>query len=212
MIIEDCEASLKRLGTDYIDVYQDHVWWDENTEVFAEAFQQLKRQGKVRFVGLSANDPAYIKHFDQAIGGIDTLQIDYSLINRQPEADALPYCQQQNIGVIVKGPLAMGKLTGKFTRETTFPEGDVRRGWLEEQNRERFVRDLDFVEQLHFLANGRSQAQAALAYVLAHPAVSTLIPGAKNPQQVEENVQASDRPLKQEESNKIGQVVAQMQS
>jgi myo-inositol catabolism protein IolS len=60
MIIEDCEASLRRPGTDYVDVYQDHVWWDENTEVFAEALARLKMQGKVRFVGLSANDFAYI--------------------------------------------------------------------------------------------------------------------------------------------------------
>jgi myo-inositol catabolism protein IolS len=208
MIIEDCEASLKRLGTDYIDVYQDHVWWDENTEIFTEALARLKEQGKVRFVGLSANDFAYIQRFDQAIGGMDTLQLDYSLLNRHPERDALPYCQEHHIAVIVRGPLAMGKLTGKFTPETTFPEGDIRRGWLEGANRERFLRDLDLVERLRFLADGRTMAQAALAYVLAHPAVSTTIPGAKNRQQVEDNVQASARPLRQEELAQIEEVMA----
>ncbi len=163
MIVEDCEASLGRLGTDYIDVYQDHVWWDENTEVFAEALSRLKEQGKVRFVGLSANDFASIQHFDQAIGGMDTLQLDYSLLNRQPERDALPYCQEHTIGVNVRGPLAMGKLTGKFTPDTAFPEGDIRRGWLEGEQRERFLHDLNLVERLRFLADGRTLAQAALA-------------------------------------------------
>ncbi|MDQ4077375.1 MAG: aldo/keto reductase, partial [Chloroflexota bacterium] len=196
------------LGTDYIDVYQDHVWWDENTEVFAEAFNRLKEQGKVRFVGLSANDFAYIQHFDEAIGGMDTLQLDYSILNRQPEADALPYCQEHNIGVIARGSLAMGKLTGKFTPETTFPDGDIRREWLEGENRERFLRDLALVEELRFLANGRTMAQAALAYVLAHPAVSTTIPGAKNPSQVADNVQAAEQPLREEELARIKEVVA----
>lgn len=74
-------------------------------------------------VGLSANDFAYIQHFDQALGGMDTLQIDDSLLNRQPERDALSYCQEHNIGLIVRGPLTMGKLCGKFTPDTTFPEG-----------------------------------------------------------------------------------------
>jgi myo-inositol catabolism protein IolS len=110
--------------------------------------------------------------------------------------------------VIVRGPLAMGKLTGKFTPETTFPKGDIRRGWLEGENRARFLHDLDLVERLRFLADGRTLAQAALVYVLAHPAVSTSIPGAKNAQQVEDNVQASARPLSPEELDRIAEIVA----
>ena len=208
LIIEDCEASLRRLSVDYIDVYQNHVWWDENAEVFAEALTRLKQQGKVRFVGLSADDFAYIRRFDQLIGGMDTLQIDYSLLKRQPEQEALAYCQQQNIGVIVRGPLAMGKLTGKFSPETTFPEGDIRRGWLEGEQRAGFLHDLALVERLRFLADGRTMAQAALAYVLAHPAVSTSIPGAKNAQQVEDNLLAGDRPLSAEELMRIAAIVA----
>lgn len=198
-IIADCEASLNRLGTDYIDVYQRHISWDENTEVFATAFQQLKEQGKVRFVGMSSNDLAAIQRFDRAIGGMDTLQLDYSLLNRHPEQELLPYCQQRRIAVIARGPLAMGKLTGKFTPATTFAEGDIRRGWLEGEKRARFLQDLETVERLRFLADGRTPAQAALAYVLAHPAISTTIPGAKNPAQVADNVQAAERPLRPEE-------------
>ncbi len=209
MVIEDCEASLRRLGVDYIDVYQDHVWWDENTEVFAGALQRLKEQGKARFVGLSANDHSYVKHFDEAIGGMDTLQLDYSMLNRRPEGETLPYCQERGIGVIVRGPLAQGKLTGKFTADTTFPEGDVRRAWIEGEQREAFLRDLDLVEQLSFLAKGRTLAQAALGYVLAHPAVSTSIPGAKRPSQVQDNVTASELPLSEEELARAREVLDQ---
>jgi aryl-alcohol dehydrogenase-like predicted oxidoreductase len=148
MVIEDCEASLRRLGVDYIDVYQDHIWWDENAEVFAGALQRLRDQGKVRFVGLSANDHNYIRHFDEAIGGMDTLQLDYSMLNREPEERTLPYCAERGIGVIVRGPLAMGKLTGKFTADTRFAEGDIRKDWAEGDNRAGYLRDLEVVEQL----------------------------------------------------------------
>lgn len=207
MVIEDCEASLQRLGVEQVDVYQDHVWWDENAEVFAGALRRLKEQGKVRFVGLSANDFDYVRHFDDAIGGMDTLQLDYSLLNREPEREVLPYCQEHGIGVIVRGPLAMGKLTGKFNADTTFAEGDIRADWVKGEQREKFLRDLDLVERLSFLAEGRTMAQAALAYVLAHPAVSTTIPGAKRPQQVADNVAASDRPLNEQELARIAEVV-----
>lgn len=207
MVIEDCEASLRRLGLDHIDVYQDHVWWDENAEVFAAAMVRLKEQGKVRFIGLSANDHAYIRRFDDLVSGMDTLQLDYSLLNREPEQETLPYCDEHGIGVIVRGPLAMGKLTGKFTPETSFPEGDIRAAWVEGDQRSGFLRDLQLVERLSFLAEGRTMAQAAIAYVTAHAAVSTTIPGAKRPSQVEDNVGASDRPLTAAELARIAEVL-----
>jgi myo-inositol catabolism protein IolS len=207
MIMEECEASLQRLEIDYIDVYQDHIWWDENTEVFATAFLKLKEQGKIRFGGVSTNDFNYIRHFDEAMGGMDTLQIDYSFLNRRPEQDALPYCQEHNIGVIVRGPLAMGKLTGKFTSETTFPEGDVRRGWTSPEHKLIFVRDLERAERLRLLTDERTMSQAALAYVLAHPAVSTVIPGVKTPQQVIDNIGAIEHLLTEEEMSRLMQVL-----
>ena len=208
MIIEDCEASLRRLGVEYIDLYQDHVWWDENTEVFTAALRRLKEQGKVRFVGLSANGHDYVRHFDDAIGGMDTLQLDYSLLNREPENETLPYCQQHGIGVIVRGPLAMGKLTGKFSADSTFAEGDIRGDWVNSDNREAYLADLEAAERLSFLADGRTLAQAALAYVVAHPAVSTTIPGAKRPSQVEDNVAAVDHPLTEAELSRIQAALA----
>jgi myo-inositol catabolism protein IolS len=209
MVVEDCEASLRRLGVDYIDIYQDHVWWDENTEVFTAALKRLKEQGKVRFVGLSANDHDYIRHFDDAIDGMDTLQLDYSMLNAEPEDATLPYCQARGIGVIVRGPLAMGKLAGKFTADTQFPEGDIRRDWVHGDQRAGYLRDLEAVGRLSFLADDRSLAQAALAYVLAHPAVSTTIPGAKRPSQVEDNVAAVAHPLTEAELVRIREALSE---
>lgn len=206
LIIHDCEQSLRRLGIEYIDVYQDHLWWDENVEVFAEAFRRLRDQGKVRFLGVSTNDMTYIRHFDRAVGGMDVLQIDYSILNREPEQEALPYCRGHNIGVIARGSLGMGKLTGKFTAETTFPETDWRHEWLGGDEHEEFLRDIDLVEQLRFLEHDRTMGQAALAYVLANPAVSVTIPGAKNSRQVNENVATVEHPLSAEEVARVREI------
>ena len=192
-IVKACEASLKRLETDHLDVYFCHIWWDkyEETEAFIEAFEQLKNDGKVRAVGVSTNDLDYIKHFDQD-GGLDVVQLDYSILNREPERDILPYLAERGIGVVVRGPLRMGLLTGKFSEDTTFPEGDIRRSWPEAQW---FKESLKKVHSLKTLEDGRTLGQLALRYVLNHPTVSVAIPGAKTPVQVEANAAASVRPL-----------------
>ncbi len=188
LVVESCEQSLERLQTDYIDVYQCHLWWDENTEVFLEAFDALKSQGKIRASGLSTNQIDHVRHFNQS-GTCDVLQFDYSILNRSPETDILPYCEKEQIGTIVRGPLKMGMLTGKFTPNTTFPEGDIRRPWPEQ---DWYRESLEKVERLRALSDGRSMAQAALQFVLRHPAVHTAIPGAKTVGQVEANAAAAD--------------------
>ncbi|MDQ3912345.1 MAG: aldo/keto reductase [Actinomycetota bacterium] len=192
-IIEACEASLERLKIDYTDVYFCHIWWDkhEETEAFIEAFERLKKDGKVRAVGVSTNDFDYIKHFEQG-GELDVVQLDYSILNREPEREILPYLEERGIGVVVRGPLRMGLLTGKFSEGTTFPEGDIRRSWPEAQW---YRESLKKVQSLRHLEDGRTLGQLALRYVLNHPAVSVAIPGAKTPAQVEANAAASGRPL-----------------
>jgi len=198
-IIEAFEASLRRLGTDYIDVYFDHIWWDKEaeTETFLAAFAQLKQEGRVRAVGVSTDSFDYIKHFNQG-GGLDVVQLDYSILNRNAEKEILPYCQEHGIGVVVRGPLRMGILTGKFTSETSFPKGDIRKDWPQE---DWFRESLEKVERLRDLeADGRTLGQLALRFVLDHPAVSVAIPGAKTTEQVEANVAASGRPLLPSES------------
>jgi aryl-alcohol dehydrogenase-like predicted oxidoreductase len=203
MVVESCDASLRRLRTDRIDVYQCHLWWDENTEVFLEGFEQLKREGKIRAYGVSTNQVEHLKHFDRD-GTCDILQFDYSIINREPERELLPYAQQRNIGTLARGSLRMGVLTGKFTPETSFPKGDVRREW---PRQDWFRGQLETARRLEALADRRrSLSQVALAYVLNHPAVSTTIPGAKTPQQMEQNAAAADVRLSAEDFRLIDDV------
>jgi aryl-alcohol dehydrogenase-like predicted oxidoreductase len=190
-LIAGVEESLRRLQTDHIDLIQNHIFYREpNTDIFIEGFQRLERDGKVRAYGLSSSDFAFVKDFNRD-GHCATLQIDYSLLNRTSESEILPYCQANNIGVIVRGALAMGILAGKFTSETRFPEGDFRRNWHEKPEEHRtFLEDLDKVERLRTLTKDRTLSQFALRFVIDHPAVTTVIPGARSPKQARENVQA----------------------
>jgi aryl-alcohol dehydrogenase-like predicted oxidoreductase len=186
------ESNLERLQTDYVDLIQCHIDFREpNMEVFLEGFQKLQAQGKVRSYGVSTSDFDYLKAFN-ADGGTATLQIDYSILNRTPEAEVFPYTLEHNIGVLVRGPLAMGILTGKFDREVQFEEGDFRRNWINNEDEHRiFLNDLEKVEKLKPLANGRTLAQLALQFVMAHPAVTVAIPGAKRISQLKDNLQAA---------------------
>jgi myo-inositol catabolism protein IolS len=202
-----CDASLYRLGTDTIDLYQCHIGNPENTELFLDALDELVQVGKIRAYGISTNSLEPVKAFN-ARGTCSVVQLDYSILNRKPEADLLPYCLENNIGTLIRGPLAMGKLTGKMTPETTFPETDTRRNWITDENRAKFAADLEKVEALRFLAlEGRTMAQAALAFVLAHPGATVAIPGAKNPAQAIANADAADIPLSEEEMAKIADIV-----
>lgn len=190
-LIAGVESNLRRLNTDYIDVIQSHIdFRDPTMEVFLEGFQRLQRAGKVRAYGVSTSDFAYLQAFN-ADGHCATLQIDYSILNRTAENEIFPYCLEHRIGVIVRGALAMGILTGKFTPETRFGAGDFRARWHENPEEYRiFLDDLAKVEALRPLAQGRTLAQLALQFTLAHPAVSTVIPGVKTVAQMEANLQA----------------------
>ncbi len=189
-LVTGVEQSLRRLQTDYIDVLQNHIFYREpNTDIFIEGFQKLQRHGKVRAYGMSTSDFAFIKDFN-ADGLCATLQIDYSILNRTAEQEIFPYCQKNSIGVIVRGALAMGILTGKFTPETRFPDGDFRQNWHEKPDERRvFLEDLEKVKRLCSLTDGRTLSQLALRFVIDHPAVTTVIPGARSAEQARENVE-----------------------
>ncbi|MCG2783692.1 MAG: aldo/keto reductase [Anaerolineae bacterium] len=190
--IAGVESNLKRLNTDFIDLIQSHInFRDPTMEIFLEGFQRLQKDGKVKAYGVSTSDFEYLKAFN-ADGGCASLQIDYSILNRTAEEEILPYCQENNIGVIVRGALAMGILAGKFTAETRFAEGDFRRRWHENSDEyEIFLNDLQIVEQLRELATPeRSLAHLALQFTLHHPAVTTVIPGIKDISQAEKNIAA----------------------
>lgn len=196
-LVEGVESSLERLGTDHVEVIQCHIDHPEpNTPVFIEGFRKLKEDGIVKAWGVSTSDLEHLKQFN-ADGDCDVLQTDYSILNRTAEQEIFPYCQENGIGVIVRGPLAMGLLTGKYSASDTFPDGDFRRAWIEdpEQN-EQFLRDLEVVDRLReVVSEDGSMARFALRFAMSHPAVSTVIPGARNESQARANAQAASEPL-----------------
>ena len=194
-LIAGVEGSLRRLNTDYFDVIQRHIDYpDPTVDVFLEGFQVLQNAGKVRGYGLSTSDFAFLRQFN-ADGGCGTLQVDYSLLNRTPEAEVLPYCRSKDIGVIVRGPLAMGILTGKFEAGTRFGENDFRRRWHEsELERKIYLDDLAKVERLRGLAVDRSLSQLAIQFSIHDSAITTSIPGAKTVLQLRENLSAASLP------------------
>ena len=208
-VISGVESNLRRLGSDYIDVIQSHIdFRDPTMEVLIEGFQSLQTMGKVRAYGVSTSDLDYLKAFNKD-SNCAALQIDYSILNRTPEKEVMSYCRDNGIGVIVRGALAMGILTGKFTPDTRFPESDFRHRWHEDQDEHQvFLKDLDTVEELRPLAKGRSLAQLALQFPLCHSAVSTVIPGIRDVEQARTNFQVGQlAPLTSEEMALIDDLV-----
>ncbi len=201
-----CDASLHRLKTDYIDLYQCHIGGLEEPSVFLEAFEKLKQGGKIRAYGISTDSIAALKRFDRD-GTCETLQLAYNVIGRGAETELFPYCREKRIGTLIRNPLGMGVLAGKFSPETRFD--DVRSGWNEGKGRENFLRNLEKVESLRFLqGDNRTLAQAALQWILTNPDVSCAIPGAKNLDQLEANIRAADTQLTPEEVQQIQNTVA----
>jgi aryl-alcohol dehydrogenase-like predicted oxidoreductase len=200
-----CDASLHRLKTDVIDLYQCHLGHLLEPDVFLEAFDVLIKRGKIRAGAVSTNRLDVVRAFNRG-GALAAVQLEYSYLNRSAETALLPYCRQNNIGVIVRGPLAQGVAAGKFTAQTRFTDA-VRSGWEKGYEREKFLRHLQTVEKVRFLDRpGRSMAQAALQFVLAHPAVSVAIPGAKTPEQALANAAAGEAPLEPAELERVRQL------
>lgn len=197
-IINCCHASLNRLGIEAIDLYQCHVGTPEKPEIFVEAFELLKQEGKIRQYAISTNDLASLDAVN-VNGQCASCQIAYSIISRSAERDILPYCLQNNIGVLLRGPLGKGVLSGKFSAETRF-EDSVREKWNEGTGRRNFLSELEIVERLRSLVKeDRSLVDIALQFTLAHPAVTCPIPGMKTPEQARENAGAADGDLSEED-------------
>lgn len=209
-LVEGVESSLERLGTDHVEVIQCHIDHPEpNTPVFIEGFRKLKEDGIVTAWGVSTSDIEHLKQFN-ADGDCDVLQTDYSILNRTAEREIFPYCQEHGIGVIVRGPLAMGLLTGKYSASDTFPDGDFRRAWIEEpEQNEQFLRDLEVVDSLReVVPEDGSMARFALRFAMTNPAVSTVIPGARNESQARANAQAMlEPPLSATELEEVDRLV-----
>ena len=201
-IINSCHASLHRLGTDYIDLYQCHQENPSNVEVFLEGFEILRDQGKIRHFGVSSGTPDVIAKFD-AGGECAIAQIDYSIVRRGPEKAALPLCRERDIGTLIRGSLGQGVLTGKYDAGSRF-EDFVRQGWNSGRRRELFLAELAVADAVGALCEpGRGMVDLALAFVLAHPAVTCAITGAKSPAQIRANAAGAGAALRPGELDRI---------
>lgn len=193
-IIACTEQSLTNLGLDTIDVQQFHVWSDEwiGEGDWLEAVRKLKEQGKIRCFGISINDhePANALKLIET-GVVDTVQVIYNMFDQSPEDELLPACERHNVGVIVRVALDEGGLTGRITPESTFPEGDFRNHYFAgDRKKEVYERVQRIAADLGIGLDG--MPEAALRFVLSHPAVSTVIPGMRSVRNVERNMAVGD--------------------
>ncbi|HYE74622.1 MAG TPA: aldo/keto reductase [Blastocatellia bacterium] len=205
-IRRECEASLRRLKVDTIDLYQIH--WPEPDEDIEEGWSTLaalQKEGKVRWIGLSNFNAAQIKRA-QAIAPVTSLQPPYSLVNRSYEAATLPYCLEQNIGVIVYSPMGSGLLTGAMTKErvANLPEDDWRRR-SPNFNEPLLSRNLKIAEKLKEIGarHGKTAGETAIAWTLNNPAVTAAIVGVRNASQVSGVAGALEFRLSKEEIAEI---------
>jgi aryl-alcohol dehydrogenase-like predicted oxidoreductase len=204
----DLEASLRALGTDYVDLYQVH-WPDPATPITttAETLDGFVREGLVRFVGVSNYDTRQMASFQQ-VRPIDTLQPPYDLFRRDIEATILPFAREQGIGVLVYGPLAHGLLSGRMTTETTFAPDD----WRSKSDLfvgDAFRRNLAVVRELSEFAAARNAtvAQLAIAWTLANPVVDVAIVGARSPEQIRQTAPAADLRLSLDDIHQIDSIL-----
>ena len=206
-ILREAHASLERLGVDAIDLYQIH--WpipDEDIEEGWSAFAELRDQGLVRHIGVSNFDVEQLRRIQQ-IAPIETLQPQYSLIERDIEDETLPFAQREGIGVIVYSPMSSGLLTGRMTREriAALPDDDWRK------HDERFQepslsRNLELVDRLTAAAERHDTVPGAvaIAWTLGNPAVDGAIVGFRSPEQVDPILAAADLELAEEDLEQIG--------
>jgi aryl-alcohol dehydrogenase-like predicted oxidoreductase len=219
-VIAGCEAFLKRLGTEYIDLYQVHCW-DEATplEETLGALSDLVRQGKVRYIGVSNYTGWQLGRSirvseSRRLERYVSLQPQYSLVERNIEREVVPVCLEEGLGIIPWSPLGGGFLSGKYRRGEQPPEGSRIAGAVPSQQEhwdrratERNWRVIDCVGEIAE-ATGRSYAQVALNWLLRRPAVAAPIIGARTMEQLEDNLGASGWALDAEQERRLTEVSA----
>jgi len=191
---ENVEERLRNLGTDCIDILQLHTWtraWNKNPAPL-DVLKKLQEEGKIRYIGISTPEQDQNSLIDlMRQGYLDVVQVIYNIFEQEPAAELLPAAQEHNVGVLVRVVFDEGILTGKYTAEMQFPEGDFRRNYFAGDRIERAVKRVQKIEA-DIADSGLTMPQVALKFALAHPAVSTIIAGIRNVQQAEANVAASD--------------------
>ena len=213
-VISRAEGCLERLNTDFLDLLLIH--WPDHDTPFEEpirALEKLKEDGKIRHYGVS-NFTSKMLGECEKYGHMAANQVGYHMFDRRMGSVVLPYCKENNIGFIAYGTLGFGLLSGAFTSETTFGEGDWRSSGMAFRlplfQEEEFTKELKVVEKLKTIAygHGKSVAQMAIAWTLGHPAVSVGLVGVRNERELKENVAAVDWTLSEETRKEIDAVFA----
>ncbi len=201
-----CEASLRRLQTDHIDLYQFHIhdYGIDRTPSVRDTLEELVQEGKIRFYGWSTIDPERVRIFAE---GEHFVAVQHGLNLLWESPGMLEVCEELELASINRGPLGMGFLTGKFASDTTFAENDMRHAWNFGEGR--FAEFLKMVEALRevLTSDGRSLAQGALGWIWARSEITIPIPGFKTVKQIEENVGALHfGPLSDEQMGQIQEI------
>ncbi|MFW5657105.1 MAG: aldo/keto reductase [Bacteroidota bacterium] len=203
-VLKECEASLKRLGTDYIDLYQIH-WPDDTTPIdeTMEAIEKLLKQGKIRAAGVCNYDAGRLDKARLSVHIVSN-QVPYSMVQRDIEEELVPYCVNNNTSILAYSPLQRGLLTGKITKDYQFNDGDNRPGspYFQEKN---LVKINAFLDKIKPIADGKnaSLAELAINWTLQQTGITVALVGARNPKQVESNVKALDFEITADEMNAI---------
>ncbi|MCC9166415.1 aldo/keto reductase [Pontibacter harenae] len=199
-IIKECEDSLRRLGTDYIDLYQIH-WPDVTTpiEETMEAVAQLIKEGKVRQAGVCNYDVAQMQEAEKYVK-LASNQVPYSMVKRDIEADVVPYCLENNKAILAYSPLERGLLTGKMKPGYTFSEGDHRAN-IYFFNDENLKRTDDFLQKIKPLADEKKAtlAQLVIRWTIEQAGITIALVGARNADQATQNAKAINIKLSQDE-------------
>lgn len=205
----ELEQSLKRLDTDYIDLYQTH-WQDETTpiEETMGTLLDLKREGKIRAIGVSNATVEQIEAY-RRVGPLDSGQEKYSMLDRNLENEYLPYTLKNNLAVLAYSPLALGLLTGKVGPDREFPADDLRHSnpRFSVESRKQVLAMLDKMRPIAD-KQGLTLAQLVIAWTLSQPGLTHALVGARNPQQAEENAAAGNGTLSRDELETLNQIVS----
>lgn len=203
-VVRECEESLRRLGTDYIDLYQIH-WPDLTTPVeeTMEAMQLLKEQGKIRAIGVS-NYPVELLEKASKVVSLTSDQLPYSMVRREIEEQTIPWCIGHSCAIVAYSPLQRGLLTGKITPDYPFAPGDSRpeTPYFKINN---LLRTNDFLESIKPLAEekGVTLSQLVIRWTLQRPGITVALVGARNEKQVGQNAGAMEFTLSDEEMDQI---------
>lgn len=193
-IEEFLHKSLQNAGLESFDLLQIHTWNDDWTEEngWSDMLDSLKKQGLIAACGISINRWETWNGVKAVRSGkIDSVQVIYNIFDQNPEDELFPACEEMDVAVIARVPFDEGTLTGNLTKETTFPEGDWRKGYFTSENLIPSVERADALKP--FVPENSSMPEMALRFILSNETVSTIIPGMRKINHVESNIAASDK-------------------